>query len=296
MRNYIFNIFILTTVIVPGLRAQYLPVIAPDHNWSVVEIHCQPEGNSYSSMKFVAGNDTTISETSYKTIWKKENDGTIYYGAFREDETTGRCWYRFPFSESDGLIYNFSLMPDDTAILINQFLGSDTIKLIVTGRDSVFIEQQWRLRLTLTNFSLSWQEWWIEGIGSQWGLLNAGSSFYTGVCGGQELLCFWEDGVHLYQNPAYPVCEFPATAINENHHIEDLKVFPNPANQSFNVDYNTPDAELTLMDLQGKVIVRVISSGGSYCMNVSGQTEGIYILKITTNQYTAARRLVIGGR
>lgn len=296
MRNFLLSIFTFLMLPAPGLRAQYMPIVAPDHIWSVVEIHCQPEGNSYSSVKLVTGPDTTISETEYKTLWKNDNEGTTYYGAIREEETTGRCWYRFPYSESDGLIYNFSLMSGDTALLINQFLGTDTIKLVVTGRDSIFIDQQWHLRLALTNFSLSWQEWWIEGIGSQWGLLNAGSSFYTGVCGGQELLCFWEDGVQLYQNPAYPVCEFPTTAINANRHNKELKVHPNPAQQTINVTYTTPAAILTLTDIQGKTVIRESFSGGNHRMNVAGLPEGIYILRITDNLYTATRRLVIGGR
>ncbi|PKP15556.1 MAG: hypothetical protein CVU06_16355, partial [Bacteroidetes bacterium HGW-Bacteroidetes-22] len=145
-------------------------------------------------------------------------------------------------------------------------------------------------------FSLSWQEWWIEGIGSQGGVLNAGSSFYTGICGSQELLCFWEGSVQTFQNPAYPVCEFVAAALNEEEIAEEIKVFPNPAQQSFNITYAARSAKLTLMDIQGKLITEEITTGGNYHMNVSSLQGGIYVLKIATDQQTVIRRLVVDHR
>ncbi|MBA7546059.1 hypothetical protein ES705_38442 [subsurface metagenome] len=47
-------------------------------------------------------------------------------------------------------------------------------------------------------------EIWIEGIGSLYGVLNSG---LAGAIGGKrELLCFYENDTLKYQNPNYEIC------------------------------------------------------------------------------------------
>lgn len=291
---------IFTTIIALILSfsgfAQFKPVSGAGHTWSNVAIHCQPEGNSYSSSKLATGSDTTFGDFIYHTVWQTSGSTPVYYGSLRDDTATGRTWYRFPFSDTDGLIYDFSLLPGDTATLVNQFLWQDTIRLIVTGRDSVLMNDQWRTRITLNNFELSLQEWWIEGIGSKWGVLNAGNSFNTSVCGSEELLCFWENDVQLFQNQSYYVCEFGPAAISETYNNENLVVYPVPATETLYLSGVWPGTVITLSDPAGRVLIRTTAPQPDLKLDVSGLKPGFYVLTAESGAARISRTIVTSLR
>lgn len=263
------------------LSAQILPIGQPGQEWSHVEIHCLPQGNSYSSVKLVAGSDTVLSGVVYQTIWNSTVTPAVYHGALRNEEESGKTWYRYPFTETEGLLYDFSLQSGDTARLVNQLFGSDTISLRVIGRDSVQIGGTWRRRITLTNYALSLQEWWIEGIGSQWGVLNAGNSYYSASCGGQELLCYWENGQQLYQNSAFAVCDFglPSALPEPENHPAHL--WPNPASQRLFIAPTKKGNTLDLINSSGIIVHRVTTTDYQTEVPVERFAPGLYFVRLT---------------
>lgn len=280
-------------VIATAGKGQFLPLLSASHEWSNVEIHCLPQGNSYTSSRLVIGQDTLFDGYLCKTIWSVSPNSPLYYGAMREDIQTGKIWYRYPYSTSEGLVYDFALQPGDTARLVNQLFGIDTLGLVITARDSVYMNNQWRAKLTLTNFELSLQEWWIEGIGSSWGLLNSGNSFYAAACGGQELLCFWEDGVQVFQNQAFPTCDFTPTGQPGPDDALSINIFPNPASQTITIENSPPDALLSLYSLDGVAVSRSAGGGTIRQMNVSHLPSGLYTLTLSTRGQVMTRRVVI---
>lgn len=288
-----FRLTILFCILSVAAQGQYLPLLNTNHEWTNVEIHCLPQGNSYTSSTLVIGHDTVFDGFLYKTIWLESSNSPLYYGSMREDISSGKIWYRYPFSPGEGLVYDFTLQPGDTARLVNQLFGPDTIGLAITARDSVYMNNQWRTKLTLTNFELSLQEWWIEGIGSSWGLLNAGNSFYSAACGGQELLCFWEDGIQVFQNPAFPTCEFTATNLPDSDNTLPVTVFPNPASHTVTIRNSPPEAILRLYSADGVVVSRSEEAGNTHHMNVLHLPSGIYTLTMTTGRQIITRRVII---
>jgi hypothetical protein len=273
------------------LNGQTVPIGVLGQEWSTVEIHCLPQGNSYSSSKITVGQDTVFGSSVYQTLWNTASEPPLYYGSLINDTVYGRTWYRYPYADSDGLIYDFSLQPGDTAKLVNQLFGPDTIKLLVTSTDSVWLGERWRERISLTNFELSLQEWWIEGIGSQWGVINAGNSFYSAACGGQELLCFWQNGQQVYQNEAFAVCDFN-TAITDLQPKSFLKIGPNPANKLVTLTGVELGSQIVLTDLSGRVIRRSTAIGAKVELSVETLPQGVYLLVVDRPRPTSSILIV----
>ncbi len=90
------------------------------------------------------------------------------------------------------------------------------------------------------------------------------------------------------------------TALNLN--IDETKIFPNPSNGEFNINYEIKQASLVqidIYDLQGKLIKNIVSSQrqntGKYVLptNLSELPNGIYICKITIDGKVQSKKIVI---
>lgn len=83
------------------------------------------------------------------------------------------------------------------------------------------------------------------------------------------------------------------TASVKNNTIEGLKIYPNPV--TGNVVTITSNANNTktvaIYDVLGKEVVNVSTASGA--VNVAGLTSGIYIVKITEENKTATRKLIV---
>jgi hypothetical protein len=80
---------------------------------------------------------------------------------------------------------------------------------------------------------------------------------------------------------------------NSLNTIEELSVFPNPANNGkLNIltKYNLPKT-IQIYDVLGKQIVSTSLLGKS--LNISSLSPGIYILKIKENELSSTRKLVV---
>ena len=73
-----------------------------------------------------------------------------------------------------------------------------------------------------------------------------------------------------------------------------LSVFPNPSNGQFNVSLPEGKAyELEVVDLTGRTVKKQSVKGGNSQLDMQGASQGIYLLKVKTNNATAVRKLVI---
>ena len=74
----------------------------------------------------------------------------------------------------------------------------------------------------------------------------------------------------------------------------ELNVFPNPADDIVNINWNeSSSATITLRDLSGKVVYNEVSNGTNTTLNTSEYASGIYMLDVNINGVSSITKLVI---
>lgn len=75
--------------------------------------------------------------------------------------------------------------------------------------------------------------------------------------------------------------------------IEGLSLYPNPVSNGkvYISTKEDSEKEITIFDVLGKRVLQTQMSSKE--LNVSSLTPGVYIIKITENQATATRKLII---
>lgn len=91
---------------------------------------------------------------------------------------------------------------------------------------------------------------------------------------------------------------FTQSNVNKNRirpNIEGLSIYPNPVNSSKTFIYLTSKLNLTkkieFYNVLGKRVYSTILTGKE--LNISNLSKGVYILKITENDISETRKLVI---
>ena len=81
----------------------------------------------------------------------------------------------------------------------------------------------------------------------------------------------------------------------QNQNIEDLSIYPNPVTNGKTFIYITSKWHLTkkveFYNVLGKQIFSTVISGKE--LNISRLSKGVYILKITENDISETRKLII---
>ena len=72
-----------------------------------------------------------------------------------------------------------------------------------------------------------------------------------------------------------------------------LSIYPNPASGYAVVTCDTPIQELTLCDINGRMIISLRNCGESAKIDTSALVPGVYMLKVTTEAGTATRKLAV---
>ena len=88
-----------------------------------------------------------------------------------------------------------------------------------------------------------------------------------------------------------PLCSDVALADNM------VMIYPNPASEELKivVEGLTSDAEATILDIQGKVVGRytIDANLGRTKIDVSGFTDGTYMVRIASQDFNRVERLII---
>lgn len=210
--------------------------------------------------------DTTIHQQNWSKVYLVSTDTnqqvmwSIYKGALRSEGK--KSWF-IPAETSDTvLLYDFDLEAGDTFTLTHP-LSTFTEKIVVDFTEEVFIGNALRKVIHFESYPWGYEhEYWVEGIGSNLGLLNRGSG--QGPDYGSYLLCFGSanEVVNFSQTPCVfadvPGCPFSSTDEPQNP-IVWLFVNPNPANGQAVIDVSanaTNDWSLQVFDAHGKSILK----------------------------------------
>jgi len=190
------------------------------------------------------------------------------------------------------MIYDLNVQVHDTIyasglITFYDNRHMDSIQYYVHHFDSILIDQTYRKRINLTLlYDTSYVfEQWIDSLGSLGGMLHNRTPF-TG-CDYYFLLCYYEDGILMYQNPDYTLCHYWPTGIKENKFEGvTINIYPNPITGiSFleikNID-NYRQVSINIFDLFGiEVWSKNIEKNSK--INKEEIPPGFYLYRISGN-------------
>lgn len=80
--------------------------------------------------------------------------------------------------------------------------------------------------------------------------------------------------------------------VNTNE-LASITVYPNPATETISVNGLTADAQLTLVDAQGKTVASKAVEAGFASMDINAVNAGVYFLHVTSNDLTTVERVIV---
>jgi hypothetical protein len=229
----------------------YSQIIETKNSWNYLEVlipTCEKstncEGKFYINYNYKIGSDTLINNKVYAKVIEtaiRNNDSISYSyisGFLREEENHKKVYSQLSYLDDsiEVLLYDFTIkkdsifnstyerlyhLPDGDKIVKSTYYSSQVIDI-----DSVLYLGTKRLRIKLLDFRTNWIEdnpaqdtvEWIEGIGSNKGLLN-----YTN--GDFNLLCFKQNDEVKYTNKFGLDCNYsgPISKI-ENYELKEISI------------------------------------------------------------------------
>ena len=176
-------------------------------------------GNPAGKSDFFLNGDTIINNTAYKKIFQNIDDPwpppPTYSAACREDTGNKRV-YIVPSGDTiEYLLYDFSVNAGDTVSFYKTWGGEQQTRIIAVI-DTIMINGNCVKRFKLNGCVLGIPDYWIEGIGSENGLLNPTICVtdYTVVL---EQVIQNQFEIYNYLSPQpQPVADFFVDSINGN--------------------------------------------------------------------------------
>ena len=267
---------------------EYLPIAQKGNEWHTFETGVW-QINNY--VNWCSG-DTLIEDVQYMKIMGTLNNGNPNLFTVLKEED-GKVWERHLNTSVETLLYDFTASVGDTLCFGhpgNCFV-LDSISMVQIG--GVDRRKFW--------FGLEYdglgnpraKETWVEGIGSDYGLLWSG---YYGVYDGWHcLLCFHQYGELVWQNPEYNTCSYPYDAVEENKDSE-ITVYPNPGNNTLNIRTALQNARIEIYDITGKLVYNQEITGNNTRINAEGWPSGAYVWKVYTGVSTGSTTLAETGK
>ncbi len=274
-------------------QAGYDPIVSESKLWSSLSggygammIECCIQT---SFMRFEAGASTAgtgemnvlVSTDSLKT-WKvagyiREFDQAVY---FRDAKNV------------EAMIYDFGAREGQTLRLATYCnnVYHDMADVKVVHIDTVEYQSKRRKRMEV-NYDGRKTDYWIEGIGSEFGLFNS----CVGMVGGfRELLCVQDRDSLVYKNMRRGTCYVSKQSVGLGKSIaKDFKVYFENSNRRMKVE--SPDAgrglSYSIRNLEGQEVGSGQLSGSWIDLNLE---EGAYVLRISEkNQQVFSRQFVV---
>ncbi len=242
--------------------------------------------------------------TVHDTIYPKE-----FFGGLRESNKRVfiyQVWASVDTSVQ--MVYDFNNTNVGDTIYTNVLSGNpNLLGHLVTETDSVLVGSNYHKRLHLQYIHNSYySEYWIEGIGSSWGLPFA--SFWSVTDNSYDLTCFYENQNLKYENPspAFSFCQPPQPDIaceivsNVSNQNEEkgsfFKMYPNPTTNdlSFEInDFGNKELSLNIYNNIGILVLSKTITQDQFKISLENLKSGVYIVEIRSNELTESKRLVI---
>ncbi|MBN1184485.1 MAG: T9SS type A sorting domain-containing protein [Bacteroidales bacterium] len=205
-----------------------------------------------------------------------------YYANILIGEDSSKVYTRSPFDSSKVLLYDFNLEKLDTIFM-------NSARWVVDSIDSIMIKNgEYKKRMHLTG-NYDWSDYWIEGVGSIYGLLNAcfnPSKSYPEIP--ISLLCVsWKNEI------LYSTCNScPQFTGLEKETRDELRIYPTMISDRLNIICNDNIIyDIIIYNLKGSVVGHK-ELIGEQVIDCSYLSNGVYIVSITSNNFTISQRVV----
>lgn len=270
-------ILVLITNIISAQISESL--IVDNKFWQNVET-CQWGAEPTINKYFIKINtDTIINTKTYKKVFSSVNadfESLTHIGYIREN--SDKVYFKDKTSMNEGLLYDFSLSIGEQVTIENYFLNSSIYTLTVENVDSISINKQNIRRLSFVDSD----EYWLEGIGSSYGVLNSGFSDTTGCF--YDLICFRSDSV-VYVNPEFNDCDLSiSTSVFEySSDSQGCWIYPNPFTDKATLMINDLSSQKYLLKIYSMAGTNIKSDsffGNEYQINGSQFINGIYFYSV----------------
>ena len=277
MKNLKFYTLLALLMMAGGVTMQaqeYLPIAQKGNEWHTLSTTLF----GYSNYVNWCSGDTIIGDVRYTKIMGTLNNGNPHlYTVLREEG--GKVWKRHLSTSVETLLYDFTASVGDTLCF------GDPGNCFVL--DSISIEQIGGADRRKFWFGLEYddlgrprtQETWVEGIGSDYGLLWSG--YWRIPDGWHCLLCFHQNGELVWENPEYNTCTYPYDAVEENE-VYEISVYPNPGN-TLNIRTALQNARMEVYDTNGRLIHSQTLTENMTAIDAADWAEGVYVWKVYTS-------------
>lgn len=289
-------VFLLFIFFFLNLRAQEKILIDENRLWSYVWEDCEEEIITYKTFYNRLQGDTVINGKLYLKVQIAEDEYAQQWrftGEFLREENK-RVYYSGDAPEEEFLIYDFNLKVGEV-VTIRNILKPDGLTLQVVKVDSVLTFDGYRKRLELILNEFSSSEFWIEGVGSESGLLNSGGGIFLGICGSTFLLCTTDNNVQVHQNPYYQGCYFTLLG-NEEIEVDlnNIEIIYKP--QTKKLHLSVPEGEgvkVMVTNISGVVLFRENLNQTNPEIDFSTYKPGLYIVSVSGKKFYLSKKISI---
>lgn len=225
------------------------------------------------------------------------NISTYLIALIRQDPETGKVYGIRWRDTVERLLYDFNLSIGDT-VRIWPADGSDGGDLVVDEIDTVKMGGVYRKRLLLYGIMGSGlHEYWIEGIGSTYGLLGSGrSGTYVTDIHYPYLQCYLEDDNIIYKDPYAKRCFIPLpSGMGQQSEQDTPEFYPNPTRGEVRIKGLVRTWECTVYDGQGEVVFFKKLNSSNDFLDIKHQPDGTYHIVVRSGREVRYGRVVKGG-
>ncbi len=281
----------------------YSPLLNKINRWNVLEE--RPEEGKWTYIYKLDG-DTIIDGRKYRTLyctvdkqakkWRKR--GYLYEDIFRK-----KVWFRPMEGHRDGLIYDFDVAEGDTVYTMSKFTpdykeAHDSIRHIVKKTDTLRINNKDYRRIIVESAYIglsgisqySFENEWVEGIGSMKGLL----SLYVMLPGSfsETLLAFYQDDKLVYKSPKHNEVFIWETVGNE--FIEDnTQIFVSPDGRMLHIGSVGTFCSVSVYSMQGTEVFRQTATPYTTTLALPQLPAGIYVATVRLGGKYIAKKIII---
>jgi len=226
------------------------------------------DGSKYlnaSTIQFHFETDSLVNDLKYTKMYQSRDHGIWQFHSLWREDDNGNIFYQGGISK-ETLYYNFGLNAGDSILLeqLNVKIDSTRFQLFGNG-----------LRKFIYAHYLETPEHiiiWVEGVGS---LISPNiNDDYFLVGGLFSLICFEENGEHIYLNPAFTACDAgTGTTVSSIHEKIELIKIINFRNGEIQIDIlNDNVGEITFYNTQGKKVLHenISTLIHQLCIPISG--------------------------
>jgi len=225
-----------------------------------------------------SGSATIVAPAGYVTYqWYGPNDTNVIAGANTQTLTTNATandTFSVKCTSAAGCLAGFSYIMQSSSV--NVYSSTDT----VNAGSAVVLSATGAITYT-----------WVSSDGGSYSgssitVYPMANTTYT-VTGSDLNGCTDSASMRIY------VINQISTGITKNAVINDLQVYPNPANQSITIDCKLKNAQLTLYDVLGNKIKQLVLENETTVLDINSLDKGVYFLDIQTTDRTITKKIVV---